>query len=159
MINQRRNQARELLMLAGFDNNMARRVRSGQQGQQVLSLAATATGERDPGQIGIRLMESPQLREAIRGVMSDANSRDRFGVARRRGRRRGFIMALAWVGAAVLAVMFLGQFFPEIESQLPDFLQGGASRDAAIAALGGVSFIIKDVFNWLFGGYRQPVQD
>ena len=68
-------------------------------------------------------------------------------------------MALAWVGAAVLAVMFLGQFFPEIESQLPDFLQGGASRDAAIAALGGVSFIIKDVFNWLFGGYRQPVQD
>jgi Flp pilus assembly protein TadB len=159
MINRRRNQARELLMLAGFDDTMARRVRSGQQGQQVLSLAATATGERDPQQIGARLLESPELREAVRSLMSDADRQDRFGVARRRGRRKGFILALAWVGAAVLAVMFLGQFFPELEDQLPAFLQGGASRDAAIAALGGASFIVKDVFNWLFGGYRLPRQE
>ncbi|GJL97410.1 MAG: hypothetical protein DHS20C06_12270 [Hyphobacterium sp.] len=158
MINQRRNQARELLMLAGFDDAMARRVRSGEQGQQVLSLAATATGEADPQQIGARLLESPELREAVRTMMSQANDQDRFGVSRRRGRRRGFILALAWVGAAVLAVMFLGQFFPDIEAQLPAFLQGGATRDAAIAALGGASFIVKDVFNWLFGGYRLPTQ-
>ncbi len=158
MINRRRNQARELLMLAGFDDTMARRVRSGQQGQQVLSLAATATGERDPQQIGARLLESPELREAVRSLMSDADRQDRF-VARRRGRRKGFILALAWVGAAVLAVIFLGQFFPELEDQLPAFLQGGASRDAAIAALGGASFIVKDVFNWLFGGYRLPRQE
>ena len=159
MINQRRNQARELLLLAGFDDVMARHVRSGQQGQQVLSLAATATGERDPHRIGARLMESPELREAVRNVMSEANDRDRFGVARRRGRRKGFILALAWVGAAVLAVMFLGQFFPDIEAQLPSFLQGGASRDASIAALGGASFIVKDIFNWLFGGYRLSAQE
>lgn len=156
MINRRRNQARELLLLAGFDDTMARRVRSGDQGQQVLSLAATATGERDPHQIGVRLLESPELRDAVRNVMQEADTRDRFGTARRRGRRKGFILALAWVGAAVLAVMFLGQFFPEIEAQLPAFLQGGATRDAAIAALGGASFIVKDAFDWLFGGYRLP---
>lgn len=159
MINQRRNQARQLLLRAGFDDAMARRVRSGGQGQQVLSLAATATGEHDPRQIGARLLESPELREAVRSVMTEADRRDGFGVARRRGRRRSFILALAWVGAAVLTVMFLGQFFPELEAQLPAFLQGGASRDAAIAALGGASFIVKDVFNWLFGGYRQPPQE
>ena len=159
MINRRRNQARELLLLAGFDEQMARRVRSGHQGQQVLSLAATATGEDEPGQIGTRLLESPELREAVRNVMREADRRDRFGTARRRGRRKGFILALAWVGAAVLAVMLLGQFFPDIEAQLPAFLQGGASRDAAIAALGGASFIVKDVFDWLFGGYRLPVRE
>ncbi|MEE2525627.1 hypothetical protein V0U79_04555 [Hyphobacterium sp. HN65] len=159
MINRRRNQARELMMLAGFDDTMARRVRSGRQGQQVLSLAATATGEDDFNQIGTRLMESPELRGAVRSMISDADRSDRFGVARRRGRRKGFILALAWVGAAVIAVMFLGQFFPEIEAQLPAFLQGGATRDAAIAALGGASFLVKDVFDWLFGGYRLPQQD
>ena len=30
---------------------------------------------------------------------------------------------------------------------------------ADIAALGGASFIVKDVFNWLFGGYRLPRQE
>lgn len=158
MIHRRRNQARELLMLAGFDDTMARRVRSGHQGQQVLSLAATATGEHDPNQIGTRLLESPELREAVRKVMREADSRDRFGTSRRRGRRKGFILALAWVGASVLAVMFLGQFFPEIEAQLPAFLQSGATRDASIAALGGASFLVKDAFDWLFGGYRLPAR-